>query len=58
MFLRGVAARVFATVPGVEVLQGSFRWVTSGSNNPGPVNFFLLDETSARRTIAELQLAE
>jgi hypothetical protein len=32
--------------------------VTSGSDNPGPVDFFLLDETSARTTIAELQLAE
>jgi len=32
--------------------------VTSGSNNPGPADFFLLDEASARTTIAELQLAE
>ncbi len=32
--------------------------VTSGSNNPGPADFFLLNEASARTTIAELQLAE
>jgi hypothetical protein len=31
---------------------------TSGNDNPGPVDFFLLDESAARTTIAELQLAE
>jgi hypothetical protein len=31
---------------------------TSGSDNPGPVDFFPLDEAAARTTIAELQLAE
>jgi hypothetical protein len=32
--------------------------VTSGSDNPGPVDFFPLDEAAARTTMAELQLAE
>jgi hypothetical protein len=32
--------------------------VTSGSDNPGPVDFFPLDETAARTTIADLQLAQ
>jgi hypothetical protein len=31
---------------------------TSGSDSSGPVDFFPLDETAARSTIAELQLAE
>jgi Protein of unknown function (DUF2846) len=31
---------------------------TSGSNSPGPVDFFPLDEAAARTAIAELQLAE
>jgi hypothetical protein len=31
---------------------------TSGSDSPGPVDFFPLDEAAARTTIAELQLAE
>jgi len=31
---------------------------TSGDKNPGPVDFFPLDEATARTTIAELQLAE
>lgn len=31
---------------------------TSGSENPGPVDFFPLDEAAARTTIAELRLAE
>ena len=32
--------------------------VTSGSENPGPVDFFPLDEPRARATLAELQQAE
>jgi Protein of unknown function (DUF2846) len=32
--------------------------VTSGSDSPGPIDFFPLDEAAARTTIAELQLAE
>jgi hypothetical protein len=32
--------------------------VTSGSDNPGPVDFFPQDETAARTTIADLQLAQ
>jgi len=32
--------------------------VTSGSDNPGPVDIFPLDEATARTTIAELRLAE
>jgi Protein of unknown function (DUF2846) len=32
--------------------------VTSGSDNPGPVDLFPLDETAARAAIAQLQLAE
>lgn len=32
--------------------------VTSGSDNPGPVDFFPLEESAARVTIAGLQLAE
>lgn len=31
---------------------------TSGSNNPGPIDFFPLDEAAARTALAELQLAE
>ena len=31
---------------------------TSGSQNPGPIDFFPLDEATARTTIADLQLAE
>jgi hypothetical protein len=31
---------------------------TSGSDNPGPAEFFPLDEPTARTTIAELRLAE
>lgn len=32
--------------------------VTSNNSNPGPLDFFPLDETAARATIAELKLAE
>jgi hypothetical protein len=32
--------------------------VTSGNSNPGPLDFFPLDEVAARATIAELRLAE
>ena len=32
--------------------------VTSGKENPGPVDFISLDETTARTTLAYLQLAE
>jgi Protein of unknown function (DUF2846) len=32
--------------------------VTSGNSNPGPLDFFPLEETAARQTIAELRLAE
>jgi hypothetical protein len=32
--------------------------VTSGNSNPGPLDFFPLDEAAARATIAELRLAE
>ena len=32
--------------------------VTSGNSNPGPLDFFPLDEAAARGTIAELRLAE
>ena len=32
--------------------------VTSGSENPGPVDLFPLEEAAARTTLAELQLAE
>lgn len=31
---------------------------TSGYDNPGPIDFFPLDEASARTTIAELKLAQ
>jgi hypothetical protein len=31
---------------------------TAGSDNPGPIDFLLLDETAARATISEIQLAE
>jgi hypothetical protein len=32
--------------------------VTSGNSNPGPLDFFPLEEAAARTTIAELRLAE
>jgi hypothetical protein len=32
--------------------------VTSGNSNPGPLDFFTLEEVAARQTIAELRLAE
>jgi hypothetical protein len=32
--------------------------ITAGYSNPGPLDFFPLDETAARTTIAELRLAE
>jgi Protein of unknown function (DUF2846) len=32
--------------------------VTSGNSNPGPLDFFPLEEVAARQTIAELRLAE
>src|SRR4051794_20951027 len=32
--------------------------LTSGYDNPGPIDFFPLDEAAARTTIAELRLAE
>jgi hypothetical protein len=32
--------------------------LTSGYDNPGPLDFFPLDETAARATIAELRLAQ
>ena len=32
--------------------------VTSGNSNPGPLDFFPLEESAARTTIAELRLAE
>jgi hypothetical protein len=32
--------------------------VTSGNSNPGPLDFFPLDEAAARATVAELRLAE
>jgi hypothetical protein len=32
--------------------------VTSGNSNPGPLDFFPLEEDAARATIAELRLAE
>ena len=31
---------------------------TSGYDNPGPIDFFPLDETAARTTIAELKLGQ
>ena len=37
-----------------------WRWstaLTSGYDNPGPIDFFPLDETAARTTIVELKLA-
>ena len=39
-------------------LAGVLVAVTSGSENPGPVDFFPLDEPRARATLAELQQAE
>ena len=32
--------------------------VTSGDDNPGPLDFFPLEDQAARVTIAELRLAE
>jgi hypothetical protein len=32
--------------------------ITSGNNNPGPLDFFPLEEDAARTTIAELRLAQ
>ena len=32
--------------------------ITAGYSNPGPLDFFPLEETAARATIAELRLAE
>jgi hypothetical protein len=32
--------------------------VTSGNSNPGPLDFFPLEEVAARQTIAELRLAD
>ena len=51
------------TVTGMTVVGGLAGMlvtsaVTSGSDNPGPVDFFPLDEAAARVTIAELRLSE
>jgi hypothetical protein len=51
------------TVTGMAVVGGLAGAVvasvaTSGSDSSGPVDFFPLDKTAARSTIAELQLAE
>jgi hypothetical protein len=32
--------------------------LTSGYDNPGPIDFFPLDEAAARTTIAQLKLAQ
>jgi Protein of unknown function (DUF2846) len=50
-------------VTGVTMIAGLAGAVvasvaTSGSDSPGPADFFPLDDAAARTTIAELQLAE
>jgi hypothetical protein len=47
-------AAIVGGLAGVVVVSA----VTSGSENLGPVDIFPLDETTARRTIADLRLAE
>ena len=61
-FLARVSER-HSTLTGMTVAGGLAGMlvasaVTSGSENPGPVDFFPLDEPGARATLAELQLAE
>jgi len=52
-----------STVTGMTMLGGLTGALiasaaTSGRENPGPIDFFPLDEATARTTLAELQLAE
>jgi hypothetical protein len=51
------------TVTGATIMGGlagavAASVVTAGSDSPGPVDFFPLDEATARTTVAGLQLAE
>jgi len=45
---------IFGGLAGMAVASA----VTSGSENPGPVDLFPLEEAAARTTLAQLQLAE
>jgi hypothetical protein len=61
-FLARVSER-HSTLTGMTVAGGLAGMlvasaVTSGSENPGPVDFFPLDERTARQTIADLRLSE
>lgn len=50
---------ILASSAGVGLLGLAVSTViTSGYDNPGPIDFFPLDETAARTTIAELRLGE
>src|SRR5229473_5012785 len=53
-FLAKVSER-HNTLTGMTV-AGGLAGMLVGSENPGPVDFFLLDEPGARATLAELQL--
>jgi hypothetical protein len=50
---------ILASTAGVGLLGMALSTgMTAGYSNPGPLDFFPLDETAARTTIAELRLAE
>jgi hypothetical protein len=50
---------ILASTAGVGLLGMALSSaMTAGYSNPGPLDFFPLDETAARTTIAELRLAE
>jgi hypothetical protein len=50
---------ILASTAGVGLLGMALSTgMTAGYSNPGPLDFFPLEETAARTTIAELRLAE
>jgi Protein of unknown function (DUF2846) len=51
---KAMTAGSFAGLAGIAVTAVA----TSGSDNPGPVDFVLLDEAAGRKAISELRLAE
>ncbi|WP_245321781.1 DUF2846 domain-containing protein [Bradyrhizobium sp. LTSPM299] len=57
------ASERYASVSGVTMMGGLVGGViasavTANAANPGPADFFALDEPTARTTLAELQLAQ
>jgi hypothetical protein len=48
------AAQTFGGLTGLAVASA----MTSGDSNPGPLEFFPLEETAAREAISQLSLAE